>query len=187
MNHPEVVLNTYDKRTIALHWMGAFLVMALWIAGQCIDLVPRGFPKITLRSLHITFGVIFGLLLIYRIIWRRRGGVHLPVLNNGWLVCLAKYFHVFLYALMLVIFLSGVIAVWYRGVNMFDLFKIPAFDSENKEMRRLLVEIHEWIANAIMVSALLHTAVAFWRHFKLKDGLLERMRPLKNANSATKG
>ena len=80
---------------------------------------------------------------------------------------------------MLMIFLSGVVAVWYRGVNMFDLFKIPAFDAENKEMRRLLVTIHEWIANAILLSALLHTSVALWHHFKLKDGLLERMWPSK--------
>jgi cytochrome b561 len=179
ISQPEDVLNRYDQRTIGLHWVVAFLVAALWIAGQCIDLVPRGFPKITLRSFHITFGVVFGFLLIYRIFWRTKRGTQLPPFKTEKIGQAAKYFHSFLYALMLMIFLSGVVAVWYRGVNMFDLFKIPAFDAENKEMRRLLVTIHEWIANAILLSALLHTSVALWHHFKLKDGLLERMWPSK--------
>ncbi len=186
MNPSEHLLHTYDKKTIVLHWVVAFLVVGLWIAGQCIDLLPRGFPRITLRSFHITFGVVFGLLLIYRIFWRRSGGVHLPTPNNGWLTRLAKYFHVFLYALMLSIFISGVVAVWYRGVNMFDLFKIPAFDAENKEMRKLLVFIHEWIANAIMLSVSLHTLVALWHHFKLKDGLLQRMWTSKSTSHEQK-
>ena len=84
---------------------------------------------------------------------------------------------------MVVIFLSGVIAVWYRGVNMFDLFRIPAFDQENKYIRHLLVEIHEWIANGLVIFALIHAFFALWHHFKLKDGLLERMR-LRNTTAS---
>ena len=176
MTPSENTSHAYDKKTIALHWLGAFLVFALWAAGQSIDLLPRGLPKITLRSLHITFGVVFGLLMIYRIFWRKRGGTQLAPIDESLKSRLAQHFHVFLYALMMLIFISGVVAVWYRGVNMFDLFRIPAFDADNKPMRRLLVEIHEWIANGLLFSALLHTCFAFWHHFKLKDGLLERMR-----------
>jgi len=166
----------YDKRTIVLHWLGALLVFSLWAAGQSIDWFPRGFPRTMVRSLHITFGIIFGLLLTYRIFWRKRGGIQLPPISENILSRLAKYAHIFLYLLMTIIFVSGVVAVWYRGVNMFDLFRIPAFDQENKYVRHLLVEIHEWIANALLFCALGHTFFALWHHFKIKDGLLERMR-----------
>lgn len=172
----------YDRKTIVLHWLGAFLVFTLWAAGQSIDLLPRGFPRTTLRSLHVTFGVLFGLILVYRIFWRQKGGLELPPLNESLWHRWAKHAHHLLYALMFFIFMSGVIAVWFRGVNMFDLFKIPPFDADNKYMRRLLVEIHEWIANGLVITALVHTLFAFWHQFKLKDGLLDRMRLKKSVS-----
>lgn len=174
MNNDPLV-EAYDKKTIALHWLGAILVFALWAAGQTIDWFPRGFPRTTVRSLHITFGVVFGLLLMYRIFWRQTGATQLPPLGESIWNRLAKYAHIFLYVLMTSIFLSGVVAVWYRGVNMFDLFRIPAFDQDNKYIRHLLVDIHEWIANGLLITAVIHTLFACWHHFKLKDGLLSRM------------
>lgn len=41
--------DTYDSRTIFLHWLTALLVVGLWIAGQTIDFFPRGTPRMTAR------------------------------------------------------------------------------------------------------------------------------------------
>lgn len=51
----------YDRRTVWLHWLVALLVIGLWIAGQCINFMPRGTPKIMFRSTHIAVGVVLAL------------------------------------------------------------------------------------------------------------------------------
>jgi len=72
---PEV---SYDRRTIRLHWATAVLVTALWGIAQIIDLFPKGAPKISARSVHIIIGVLLGVVLVIRIVWRSRSGHRLP-------------------------------------------------------------------------------------------------------------
>jgi cytochrome b561 len=72
---------------------------------------------------------------------------------------------------------SGIVAVWFRGVNLFDWMTIPAFDPSNKPMRRLLVDIHEVIAYGLMGLAGLHLLLALWHQYRLKDGIMHRMWP----------
>jgi cytochrome b561 len=73
--------------------------------------------------------------------------------------------------------MSGLAAVWIRGDNLFELFAVPAFDPGNKELRRNAVQLHEWLANGLLAAAALHLFAALWHHWKLKDGLLNRMWP----------
>ena len=80
------------------------------------------------------------------------------------------------------IVLHGFIAAWYLGISMIDLTKIPAFNSENKDRRRFLVMLYEWINNAIMFFSGDQTCIALWRQFRLKDELLQKMRPFKIAS-----
>ena len=167
----------YDRRTVMLHWTVAFLVIGLWIAGQCINLMPRGTPKIMFRSAHIAFGVVLTVFWIYRIYWRAFRGVKLNSLQAGWLGRFSRAYHPFLYALIGLLALSGLAAVWIRGDNLFDLFIVPAFDPGNKELRRNAVQLHEWLANGLLAAAALHLFAALWHHWKLKDGLLNRMWP----------
>lgn len=167
----------YDRRTVILHWLMAFLVIALWISGQCINLIPRGTPKIMFRSVHIASGVLLGLFWVYRIYWRTFRGVRLSPLQSGWSAPWIKMFHHLLYILMGVLVISGLAAVWIRGDNLFELFSIPAFDPGNKELRRDAVHLHEFLANGLLAAAVIHMAAALWHHWKLKDGLLLRMWP----------
>jgi cytochrome b561 len=48
----------YDRRTVVLVWLVAILIIGLWIAGQCINPMSRGTPKIMFRSAHIAVGVL---------------------------------------------------------------------------------------------------------------------------------
>src|ERR1700675_3640243 len=77
---PEV---SYDRRTIQLHWVTAVLVGLLWGIAQVIDLFPKGAPKIAVRSVHIVLGVLLGVVLLMRIVWRSRSGRRLPPANDG--------------------------------------------------------------------------------------------------------
>src|ERR1700694_3401289 len=70
----------YDTVTILLHWATAALVVFLWgiaspdipLTGgvSLIDFFPKGQPRIVVRSLHITLGVLLIAVLIVRLSWR---------------------------------------------------------------------------------------------------------------------
>lgn len=167
----------YDRRTILLHWLSAALVAALWTVGQCIDFFPKGAPRITVRSLHISAGLLLATVLVLRLLWRARGGVKLPPADTGPGGKLAVGVHHLLYLLLAGAVAVGVAAVWMRGDNLFNLYTVSAFATDNKNLRHDAVELHELFANALLVLAGLHAAAAVWHHRWLKDGVLRRMWP----------
>ena len=169
----------YDRRTILLHWLSALLVIGLWVVGQTIDFFPKGAPRITVRSLHISFGVLLGVVLIYRLVWRSTAGTRLAAADPGMLGKLAVGIHHLLYLLMLAIVVIGVAAVWIRGDNLFNLFTVPAFDPTNKALRHNVVELHGLLANVLLALAAFHAAAALWHGLVKKDGVLRRMLPAK--------
>ncbi len=174
----------YDRRTVWLHWWVAFLIVGLWIAGQCINWMPRGTPKIMFRSAHIAVGVVLALFWLYRIYWRAFRGVKLPTLDLSRLSRFSRVYHQGLYVLIGILLLSGLAAVWIRGDNLFELFIVPAWDPGNKELRRSAVQLHEWLANGLLAAAGLHMLAALWHHWKRQDGLLHRMWPTRLSQRA---
>lgn len=167
----------YDSRTIALHWTSAVLVFGLWIVGQCIDFFPRGVPRDTVRSLHITFGVLLGAVLVARLVWRLHGGTKLARAASGYLGTVAVAAHYLLYVLIAAVVVIGAWCVWVRGDTLFHLFTVPAFDPGNKQLRHDAVELHELAANILLAVAGLHAAAAVWHHRVRKDDVLRRMWP----------
>ncbi len=165
----------YDRRTILYHWLTAALVLALWTAGECIDFFPRGTPRITARSLHITFGVVLLLLVGVRLAWRVRGGARLPQVA-GLAGRIAPVIHHALYALLIAVLVLGVACVWIRGDNLFNLFTVPSIAPDNKALRHDAVELHGLLANILLFTALAHALAALWHQFVVKDNLLARMR-----------
>lgn len=166
----------YDRRSIVLHWASAVLVFALWCVGQTIDWFPRGTPRITVRSLHITFGVVLGFLVLARLLWWARGGTR-PAADPGLAGSIAKSAHGLLYLLLVAVVGAGIAFTLVRGDNLFGLFKLTSIAPDNKALRHDIGELHELAANALLVLALLHAAAAVWHHRVLKDGVLRRMWP----------
>ncbi|MDE1489244.1 hypothetical protein JSY31_23825, partial [Xenorhabdus bovienii] len=89
--------------------------------GHLIDFFPKGAPRINMRSAHIACGVLLGLILIARLLWRRTGGTQLPQANKGMADKAAVGVHHLLYLMMGVTVLVGVACVWIRGDNLFNL------------------------------------------------------------------
>ena len=167
--------STYDRKTIALHWGSAALILILWTAGEFLDVVPKGTSRITVRSMHICLGLALGIALAYRIWWRNHGGTRFPIDVKVRHQKQAQMAHQVLYAVMGLMVATGVALVWIRGDNLFNLVTVPAFDPGNRDLRHNAKEVHGWIANALMLGAMLHAVIAVWHHAILKDGVLRRM------------
>lgn len=176
---------TYDKKTRFLHWTSAFLIIGLWIAGEFLDVFPRGTARISVRSTHIFAGLLLGVLLVMRVNWRRNGGTALPPPNVGTLAKLMNAAHYFLYVLIALMVVSGIALVWIRGDSLFNWWTVPAFDPGNKALRHDAKELHGWFANTLLTLGVLHAAVALWHQWVLKDNLLRRMWPQRDYASST--
>ena len=167
----------YDLRTIVLHWLSAALIVALWLAGQSIDYFPKGVPRITVRSLHISAGVCLTLILALRLTWRARGGARLPAADPGWTRRVAIGTHYLLYSLLMVAVLIGMACVWVRGDTLFYLFTVPHPGFADAVLREEVVDLHGLVANTLLTVAGLHASAALWHHLALKDGVMRRMWP----------
>ena len=170
----------YDKPTIALHWLTAALVLALWCLGQTIDWFPKGDARITARSMHIVLGVALGLVLAARIAWRFGGGAHLAAAGEGWQATLGTLTHRALYLLLIGTVLLGLANTWIRGDTLFKLFTLPAFDPGNKSLRETVEELHGLAANVLLFVALFHAAAGLMHHYVFKDDVLRRMLPARS-------
>lgn len=167
----------YDRLTLALHWLTAFLVAEQWIGAQLLDEFAEGAPRIAARSVHISLGLFLGLVILVRIAWRATRGRKLPPADRGFLQLIANATHRLLYALLIAIVPVGIFLVAVRGDNIFGLFSVPAFGGGDKVLRHNVVELHEWLANAILILAGLHAAAALVHHYLWRDDVLRRMMP----------
>ena len=168
---------TYDRTTIALHWITAGLVALVWGLAQVIDLFPpASYGRIALRSAHVLLGVGLVFVLAARIVWRRRGGVVMPA-DAGWQGMAARGVHHLLYSMMALLLVSGVLNVWVRGDSFYGLFRFVSFAPGDKAMRQLIGGTHELGANAVLIVAAGHAAMALVHHYVMHDGVLRRILP----------
>ncbi len=170
-----IEITRYDTTSVILHWITALLVIALWCLGQTIDWFPTGSPRIAARSTHVCLGVILAVILCYRIGWRALAGQRLPGVGSNLVQWLSRAVHWSLYLMLVVVVVLGLFNEWVRGDNIFNLFKMPAFDPTNRPLRQQVGELHALSANVLLVLAGLHAAAGLWHHFIVKDAVLRRM------------
>ena len=165
----------YDRQTVLLHWATVVLVLALWGTAQLIDLFPKGPARYPMRSTHLLLGLLFGAVLVRRIVWRVRHGRHLAALGTPWVRAASRGVHLLLYLLLAAEVLLGLGNTWVRGDHFYTWFQIPALDPGNLPLRQVVGRLHHWTANLILALAGLHAAAALFHHVAWRDGVLRRM------------
>jgi cytochrome b561 len=167
----------HDPTTIALHWITAVLVVLLWVIGQTIDFAPNGPLRVDYRSIHITLGVVLGVVVLARLAWRLMRRESLPPLDHGLLLFIGRVTHWLLYALLVVTVGAGIAYLWVRGDSIFNLVSVPAYDPGNRALMHQVGGWHATAANAILIVAGVHAAAALFHHYVLRDATLRRMLP----------
>ncbi|HCF5249360.1 TPA: cytochrome b [Pseudomonas aeruginosa] len=186
MTHPATV---YSLSTRLLHWSMAFcFIGAIVLAYFVIWVLGHDHPqRLPVLNLHWVLGLLVGLLLIPRIVSRLRGP-RLPAVPGTPLEHrLAHYAHLSLYALMLVMPLTGYVGT--RLPTDFGLFVVPSFkdtalfawisqtwnlnwEAFEKPFDAVHRVVGLWLSTSVV---LLHALAAGYHQWVRRDSTLERM------------
>jgi cytochrome b561 len=156
----------YSRLQIALHWLAALVILQQFVFEDAISGAWRAtrqglavaFDPMILA--HVAGGGLVLLLVLWRLYLRRGAAVPAAVTGGGAQEMVARLTHLGLYALMVLMPVSGAVA-WFLGVG-------------------LAAEAHEVLKVALLALIALHVAGGLYHQFVLKDGLLNRMRrPLR--------
>ncbi len=167
----------YDPTTIWLHWTTVGLIVVLWTIGQTADLLPRGPLRAGVWSVHVTLGLVTALVLLTRVAWRAHFGRALPPADTGVLHAVAETTHYFLYVLLAVVVVLGIVDASYRGFNLFGIWSVPKFGTGDPAIRHNINEWHELAANVMIFVAFVHAMAALVHQYLWRDHLIERMAP----------
>ena len=103
--------DSFGWLSIALHWLSAVVVIAMWVIGQNISVQPDGSPDFY-RQLHVTLGLGAWILLAGRIVWR----IRVPHPRSAGLGDrthrFARSFHFVMLALLTLLIVSGPVLAW---------------------------------------------------------------------------
>jgi cytochrome b561 len=174
----------YGTVAIVLHWGMAVLVLLLILLGLYMVRMPdAGFDtdKITLILVHKAFGMLALFLVVLRLAWRMANA--LPRLVDGlpdWQQVSARFVHLMFYALMLALPVTGWLmssAGGYPVPLLLVDFELPDLIGANEWLFRTLIDVHRWLAYALILFLVLHAAAALRHHLALRDDTLRRMLP----------
>jgi cytochrome b561 len=154
----------YSRAQVALHWTVLVLVAFQFLAHDGIEEAWRAFRRgqptpadaAVLTYMHIGGGTLVLLLALARIYLRMTRGAPAPPANEPKLLQLAaEAVHLLIYALLLLLPLSGAVA-WFAGIEA-------------------AADAHEWLKNVLLAAIALHVAGALFQHFVRRSGVLMRM------------
>jgi cytochrome b561 len=164
-----------------LHWSIFGLVVLMYALTFGEDIFPRGDARVDAAwKIHISFGILFAVLVAWRLVVRLgTGAPALPLEMTPLERTAAKAAHLLLYTLLLVLPVLGILLTWYRGdaLSFFGLFAIPSPVTPDQAMARSIKGLHSLCANGILIVAGLHALAALWHHYVRRDMVLRRMLP----------
>ncbi|MGG5818895.1 cytochrome b [Falsiroseomonas sp. HW251] len=172
----------YDDVAIALHWATVLLVILLFALSQTWDFAARPTRHLMIVA-HMSFGILLALAVVARIAWRLMPGHQRPAALSGWVGIASKAVHWMLYAMLAAEAVLGFVLRWSgaEAMSFFGLLIPPPFAPFSKATHHQVNELHEWLGWAIVIAATGHALAALYHHLVLRDDVLWRMLPGRQA------
>ncbi|OOF21223.1 cytochrome B [Salinivibrio sp. IB574] len=175
----------YGKIAKGLHWGMALVLLVLILVGSYMTGLETSNPtRFQLVMLHKSFGVIFMQLAVFRVIWRHVSSYpKLPNVLANWERRLSKGVTLVLYALMLMIPLSGIAMTNFSGfsISLFGVVEIPPLFDKDLPLAGVAKQVHVILVYGLLVALFLHVSGALKHRFldSPEADLLPRMLPIK--------
>lgn len=194
----------YGTVAIALHWAMAVLIgFNIWAGLAITEFRPAGAPigprdKLVL-NLHLVVGFLVLLLAVTRLGWRLTHRAPPPPAGRPLIAALARASHGLLYAAMILVPAAGVlilaVSLGLVPLSVFPEIAYPIAKTEAfaglvgaslrlREAVAMAIDLHKWLAFAMIGLLVIHVAAALLHHFAFRDDVLRRMTPRLIARSA---
>ncbi|MDJ0784195.1 MAG: cytochrome b/b6 domain-containing protein [Desulfosarcinaceae bacterium] len=172
--------NTRDQYGLvarSLHWLTFLLVLGMLLGGSLLQFLPAGGLKSVLIGAHKSTGVLVGLLVGARLLWRLYNPPPRVLGTNSVENYLAHLVHLWLYVLLLLQPLSGVLMSQAYGypVSVFGVVTLPPLVWHSDALAELFRRCHTVTAILLGLLVVVHTGAALKHHFIDKDRNLMRM------------
>ncbi len=175
---------SYGAVAIALHWVVVLLLLSAWFTGRLGDALPRASHELGL-FVHISLGLALFATALVRLGWRLADPPPAPAPSKFrgkfrvWAGRVGEIVHLMIYALMFAIPVLGIMTQFARGypLPVFGLFDIPSPWIGDRSFTHDMKEMHETLANSLMVLTGLHAGAALVHHYVLRDRTMLRMVP----------
>lgn len=170
----------YGAISQSLHWFTVVLVAIAWALGTFGDVLPKGPVRGAGLFVHIFAGLAILAALMARVLWRM---VDPPPPSESmlgvWVDRAGQLAHYALYALLVAVPIAGIVLQFARGdaLPLFGLAEIPSPWVADRTYARSVKEVHEVLANALVIFAAFHAAAALVHHWVFRDRTLVRMLP----------
>jgi cytochrome b561 len=178
----------YDALSQLFHWITALAVVIAFVLG------PEGFGRQMHEGLdpatrsdivwHESLGLLVLGLTVARLLWVAVRPAAPTFEMAGWMQLTSKLVHLALWALLLALPATALLALGGEGhpltlLGGVRIDEMPLIAGSRLAELADWGEVHGVLGDAILVLAGLHAVAAIYHHVVLKDGVLSSMRPGK--------
>lgn len=173
-------MTQYSKRVVIVHWLTLALLVVAWYLGDSLgDATDDSKATLAGYLVHIAVGGTVLLLTLFRLYFRRKDGVPAPIGVTA-MDKLAKGIHHLLYAMLLLLPISGIMTVITstagKALLAGDANLLP---KEHGYHNVFAHSVHAQLVNVLIALVVVHLLGALKHQFIMKDGLLNRMTLMK--------
>ncbi|HUC61650.1 MAG TPA: cytochrome b [Alphaproteobacteria bacterium] len=177
----------YGAVAKSFHWFVLALLLIQYALGWLMPHIRPGAPPETLASLHLSFGLLIGAVMLVRLGWRLVNGV--PPAEASlppWQRRAAEALHGVLYLLIFAVVLTGWSNASVRGwqPSLFGLAPLPALFAKGSATGRAIGHWHSTLIWVLLAAVGLHVAAALAHALVWRDRVMQRMLPRKRAAQA---
>lgn len=168
----------FTRTAIVLHWLIAVLLLGQFGFGWWLDEIPRNTPERGFWiNQHKSAGLVIGLLIVLRIVWRLRHAPPPALPMPAWQRRAADASHLALYACMVLMPLSGYLASNFskHGIKLFNAVRLAPWGSDDKLLYAIFNQTHKVTAVVFAVLIGIHLLAVVKHALIERDGLLSRM------------
>jgi len=168
----------YTRPAVALHWIIALLVLALFSLGIYMADLPVSPLKLKLYSYHKWTGVTVFALVMLRLLWRlRHAPPPLPASQPAWQQRGAHMVHFLLYTLLCAAPITGWLMSSAYGFTTvwFGVLPLPDLLDKNEALGDALKLTHRYLNYTFIALVVLHVVAALKHQWIDRDGTLARM------------
>lgn len=170
----------YSHGAATFHWLTAALVLSQVYVGFAFGDLPKGPARMEMFTVHKTLGATILLVTLLRLAYRMmKPPPPYPADMPKWDRALAVWSHRIVYAALIALPLTGLIAVSGKAkdgwVDLLWGMRIPALPIGDGEA---FGEIHEILVWTTILLLVIHVGAAIYHHLLVRDAASGRMPPL---------